>query len=143
MTVDVGTTERKKSTPTQRLKLFEKEKGICCLCGLKISGKFIDEHRRALGLGGSNDPKNRGVAHVKCADAKTRGEDMPRIVKAKAQKRAQHGIKAAKARPLKSRNDLAPPPKPTTKLPLADMPTNLQRRYGIAEPLAKIRRKPK
>jgi hypothetical protein len=141
VTTDVGTTARKQSTPTQRLKLFEKEKGICCLCGLKITGKFIDEHKRALGLGGSNDPKNRGVAHVKCADAKTKREDMPRIVKAKAQKRAQHALKTVK-RPLKSRNDLAQP-KPTAKLPLADMPTNLQRRYGIAEPLAKIRRKPK
>jgi 5-methylcytosine-specific restriction protein A len=94
VTIDVGTTERKPLTPTQRLKLFEREKGLCCICGLKIVGKFIDEHKRALGLGGSNDPDNRGVAHPKCAEVKTREEDMPRINKAKAQKKAQHGIKA-------------------------------------------------
>jgi hypothetical protein len=94
MTEDVGTTPRKPLTPTQRLALFEREKGLCCVCGGKIVGAFIDEHLRALGLGGSNDPDNRGVAHPKCADAKTHDEDMPRINKAKAQKKAQHAIKA-------------------------------------------------
>jgi 5-methylcytosine-specific restriction endonuclease McrA len=91
---DIGTTLRKPLTPTQRLKLFESERGICCICGLKIVGKFIDEHKRALGLGGGNEMDNRGVAHPKCADIKTQTEDMPRIVKAKAQKRAAHGIKS-------------------------------------------------
>jgi hypothetical protein len=145
VTEDVGTTARKPLTPRQRLKLFEDEKGVCCLCGLKIVGPFIDEHKRALGLGGSNDPKNRGVAHPKCAEAKTRGEDMPRINKAKAQKRKQHGIKTAAQRPLVSRNDLAAPPKkPKSRLPPpTHLPTGLERRYGIAEPMAKIRKKPK
>jgi hypothetical protein len=91
---DLGTTKRKPLTPTQRLKLFESEGGKCCICGLKIVGKFIDEHKRALGLAGGNEMDNRGVAHPKCAEVKTREEDMPRIVKAKAQKRAAHGIKA-------------------------------------------------
>lgn len=99
---DLGTTPRKPLTPRQRLKLFEDEKGLCCICGLKIVGKFIDEHKRALALGGSNDLDNRGVAHPKCAAVKTHDEDMPRIVKAKAQKRAAHGIKAAKGKPIQS-----------------------------------------
>lgn len=102
MTEDVGTTPRKPLTPTGRLALFERERGICCICGKKIVGKFIDEHKRALGLGGSNDPDNRGVAHPKCAEVKTHDEDMPRINKAKAQKKAQHGIKAQKSRPIQS-----------------------------------------
>ena len=103
---DVGTTPRKRLTPRERLALFERRRGICCVCGLKIRGDFIDEHWRALGLGGSNDPSNRDIAHVKCAAIKTRVEDMPRIVKAKRQKRAHHGLKAPKGPPLTSRNDL-------------------------------------
>jgi 5-methylcytosine-specific restriction enzyme A len=133
---DVGTTPRKKLTPTQRLKLFEKEKGICCICDKKIKGAFIDEHKRALGLGGQNDPGNRGVAHPKCADLKTRTEDMPRINKAKAQKKAHHGIKTAPKQPLQSRNDLPqkPPPK-VAKVPFpSHLPSQLERQYGIREP---------
>jgi len=93
---DVGTTPRKPLTPTQRLALFEREHGKCCICGLKIVGSFIDEHKRALGLGGGNEPENRGVAHPKCAAIKTHDQDMPAITKAKAQKRAALGIKAEK-----------------------------------------------
>jgi len=103
---DVGTTPRKRLTPRERLALFERERGLCAVCGLKIRGKFIDEHARALGLGGSNDPSNRKIAHPRCAAIKTRTEDMPRIVKAKAQKRAHHGLKAPKGPALASRNDL-------------------------------------
>jgi len=106
VTDDVPTTPRKRLTPRERLALFERRKGICCVCGQKIRGEFVDEHWRALGLGGSNDPSNRDIAHVKCAALKTRDQDMPRIVKAKAQKRAHHGLKAPKGPPLESRNDL-------------------------------------
>lgn len=102
MTTDVGTTKRKPLTPTQRLKLFEREKGLCCICGLKIVGRFVDEHKRALALGGGNEMTNRGVAHPKCAAAKTHDKDMPSIVKAKAQKRAQHAIKAAPTKKIES-----------------------------------------
>jgi 5-methylcytosine-specific restriction enzyme A len=113
VTQDVGTTPRKRLTPTERLKLFERESGLCCICGLKIRGSFIDEHRLALGLGGSNDPSNRGIAHPKCAEIKTHNEDMPRIVKAKAQKRAQHGIKPEQTRSIQSAGFPVPdnPPK--------------------------------
>ena len=92
---DVGTTERKRLTPTQRLKLFERHKGVCALCGLQIrSGeKWIDEHLRALALGGTNDDDNRAPVHVACAKAKTNEEDLPRIAKAKRQKMAALGIK--------------------------------------------------
>ncbi len=117
MSQDVGTTPRKPLTPTQRLKLFETRKGLCDLCGGKIIGKFIDEHMRALGLGGSNDMSNRGIAHPKCADAKTRGEDMPRINKAKSQKKAAHGIKAATTTPLQGAGFTpAPPQKKATSV---------------------------
>ena len=111
---DVGTTKRKPLTPTERLALFEEHKGVCKICTRKITPgeKWIDEHGRALGLGGSNSKKNRYPVHVACAAVKTHDEDMPRIVKAKAQKKAALGIKDEPARPLQSRNDLGGRPKP-------------------------------
>jgi 5-methylcytosine-specific restriction endonuclease McrA len=100
MTEDVGTTRRKPLTPTQRLQLFERFGGRCYRCHQKILGSFIDEHIKPLALGGSNDLDNRAPACPKCAEEKTRTEDMPRIVKAKAQKRAAHGIKADRGPPI-------------------------------------------
>lgn len=94
---DVGSTPRKPLTPTQRLKLFEAHKGICCLCERKIQAgePWIDEHRRALGLGGGNETANRGPAHKACADEKTHGKggDIATIAKAKRQKMRHIGIR--------------------------------------------------
>lgn len=94
MTIDVGTTPRKPLTPTQRLRLFEAHKGVCCCCGLYIKAgeRWIDEHIIPLALGGTNDLENRAPAHEKCAALKTK-DDMERIAKAKRQKRAHLGIK--------------------------------------------------
>lgn len=94
---DVGTTPRKPLTPTQRLKLFEKHRGICALCQKEIrpGEKWIDEHLRPLGLGGSNDDDNRAPVHVGCAEAKTHGPDgdIAKVAKAKRVKMAALGIK--------------------------------------------------
>jgi hypothetical protein len=119
---DVGTTKRKALTPRQRLALFERKGGRCCICEMKIMGSFIDEHWRALGLGGSNDPSNRDIAHRECAALKTQA-DMTMINRAKAVKRAAHGIKRP-GQPLQSRNDLPgrkpkkPPYKPAEGMPM-------------------------
>lgn len=102
---DVGTTKRKALTPTQRLKLFEKHKGVCVLCGgeIRSGDKWIDEHLRALGLGGTNDDDNRAPVHVACAKAKTDQEDLPRIAKAKRSKMASLGIKRDTGKKIQSR----------------------------------------
>jgi hypothetical protein len=114
----VGTTKRKPLTPRQLLKLWEDHKGICCICGFPIDKDkkwaetlrgpkgFVDEHQRALALGGSNKLANRGPAHIACAAVKTTG-DMERINKAKAQKQRDLGIRAAPDRKMPS----APMPK--------------------------------
>jgi 5-methylcytosine-specific restriction endonuclease McrA len=93
--MDTSTTKRKPLTPTQRLAMFEKHGGKCCVCGnlIRSGAAWIDEHITPLGLGGSNDDSNRGPAHVTCAGIKTEA-DMERINKAKAQKKAALGIKA-------------------------------------------------
>jgi 5-methylcytosine-specific restriction protein A len=97
---DVPTTKRKPLTPTQRLKLFEAHGGKCCLCEqpIRAGSKWIDEHQRALVLGGSNDLSNRGPAHEACALAKTNGPngDLARGAKAKRTKMAHLGIKNEK-----------------------------------------------
>jgi len=100
--VEVGTTERKKLTPTQRLKIWERDKGVCCLCSNKIDGvreKWIVEHLRALELGGNDEPGNMGVAHKGCADDKTHGPqgDHARAAKAKRVKRKALGLEKSKS----------------------------------------------
>lgn len=109
MTQDVGTTPRKALTPTQRLKLFEAFQGRCVLCDRKIEAgePWIDEHLRALGLGGTNAAENRGPAHKACADAKTFGKDgdLARIAKAKRVKMRHLGIRQRKGPPLPGSKD--------------------------------------
>ncbi|GAB6842327.1 hypothetical protein HNR00_003536 [Methylorubrum rhodinum] len=101
---DVGTTPRRPLTPSQKLELYEQQKGICPLCGLfmRPGKRLIDEHLRALGLGGSNDFGNRAIVHEACALAKTHGPtgDLTVIADAKAQKRAILGFERPKGRPL-------------------------------------------
>jgi len=93
--VDVATTRRQPLTPRQRLALYEAHGGVCCICGNRIiGGRWVDEHIRPLSLGGSNDLDNRAPAHERCAQEKTR-DDLRRLAKAKRQKRAHLGLKAA------------------------------------------------
>ena len=94
MTEDVSTTPRKKLTPTAKLKLFEKHKGVCFVCSQKITGKFVVEHIRPLALGGSNEDSNLAPVHLVCSDVKTFGKegDLARAAKAKRQKMAALSI---------------------------------------------------
>lgn len=121
MSTNVGTTPRKNLTRTQRLKLFEDHKGICCICKTQIMAgqKWIDEHIKPLGLGGSNDITNRGPAHIKCASAKTTEQDIPRIAKAKRQKMASLGIRDETKPKIKSPGfaKRAKPDRPEKQMP--------------------------
>jgi 5-methylcytosine-specific restriction protein A len=67
---------RKPLTNKQRLEMFIRHKGICCLCGHKIDGvrQMWDEHVNPLWLSGDNSAENRAPAHVKCAREKTAKE---------------------------------------------------------------------
>ena len=99
---DVGTTARKRLTPTQRLRIWERDKGMCCLCPRKIDGVrelWIIEHKRALELGGTDTEDNMGPAHKGCADKKTNGPngDHAMAAKAKRNKRAALGLDKSKS----------------------------------------------
>jgi 5-methylcytosine-specific restriction protein A len=67
---------RKPLTSKQRMEMFVRHKGICCLCGFKINGvrEMWDEHINPLWLDGDNSAENRAPVHVKCAHEKTSGE---------------------------------------------------------------------
>lgn len=98
---DLTTTKRKNFSPRQRLAIWEAHKGMCCICEEKIDGtrdKWIIEHIRPLGLGGSNDSTNLGPAHERCGKDKT-NFDNSSIAKAKRVKQKHIGIKKA-SRPI-------------------------------------------
>lgn len=87
--------KRRRLTALQRTKVFDRDNGICCLCGLKINApkdKWILEHVVPLWLGGADDESNMAPAHFHCAIEKTRKEAP---VKAKSDRvRARHiGLK--------------------------------------------------
>lgn len=106
MREDVGTTKRKPLTRTQRLRMFEEHKGLCVLCGNKITTRdWIDEHLRSLVLGGTNDLSNRGPAHSKCAAIKTHGPngDIAKGAEAKRQKMAAVVAPTPKGPPMRGR----------------------------------------
>ncbi len=95
---DVPTTPRKKLSPRERLAAWERNNGVCVLCGVKIDGsreRWICEHIRALALGGLDTQDNIGPAHQRCADAKTHGPngDIAQAAKSKRRKARYLGIK--------------------------------------------------
>ena len=102
--VPIGTTKRERLTERQALAMLEAFDHKCALCGLPIDPlrPWIDEHMRALGLGGGNAYKNRAPAHPECAAVKTK-DDMERINKAKDQKARHYGTAPPPARPIQSR----------------------------------------
>ena len=111
----VTTTKRKGSTPSSRERMHGEQGGKCVLCGnpMVAGEKLIDEHMKALGLGGSNDSANRALVHADCAYEKTFGKDgdAARIAKAKRQKIAALGLKTAPRQQIHS----APFPKPPSR----------------------------
>jgi 5-methylcytosine-specific restriction protein A len=83
--------KRRRLTALQRTKVFDRDSGRCCLCGLKINtpkDKWILEHVVPLWLSGADDESNMAPAHYHCAIEKTRKEAP---VKAKGDRvRARH-----------------------------------------------------
>jgi 5-methylcytosine-specific restriction endonuclease McrA len=94
-------TPRKNLTDKQRLQMFVRHGGICCLCGEKIDGvkEMWDEHFDPLWRTGDNSPDNRRPAHAKCARDKTSSEAAER---AKGRDMAEYhfGAKRPKTKPM-------------------------------------------
>lgn len=93
---DVGTTKRGNLSARRKLAIWEREKGFCMLCGIKlVTGGFIFEHVRALELGGTDTDDNIRLTCKPCATEKTK-TDHSKAAKAKRQKANSLGLKESK-----------------------------------------------
>jgi hypothetical protein len=93
---------RKPLTPKQKIEMFVRHGGICCICGTKIDSvkDAWDEHQNPLWLNGDNNAENRAPAHAKCARVKTSGEAKER---AKVRRIAERHFGARKTKKPKSK----------------------------------------
>lgn len=125
--------KRRSLSPRERLAIFERNGGICHLCSRQIvAGETWDiSHDRPLELLGEDSGANLKVAHRACHRAHTAQEDLPRIAKAKAQKRAALGIKNENRQKLQSRGFAKPEKSPRIdKGALGPLgPSNIYRRF--------------
>jgi 5-methylcytosine-specific restriction endonuclease McrA len=93
---DVGTTARGNLSTRRKLAIWEREKGLCMLCGCRLQvGGFIYEHVRALELGGADSDDNIRLTCMPCAGEKTRN-DHKMAAKAKRVKAKSLGMKKSK-----------------------------------------------
>lgn len=96
MNTDVGTTKRGSLSTRRKLTIWEREMGLCMMCGTRLQpGKFIYEHVRALELGGSDTDDNIRLTCQPCAGTKTK-DDHHRAAKAKRVKAKSLGMKKSK-----------------------------------------------
>lgn len=72
---------------------YERSKGICEICGLKILGHAEFDHKIPLGLSGKSDMDNIACLCKKCHRIKTHEQDRPIMQKADRQRKSAAGIK--------------------------------------------------
>lgn len=76
---------RRARTPRQKLEIFQRDHGICHICGLAIDGtreKWELEHKVPYAMTRDDSDENLAPAHVKCHAGKTK-TDKAKIAKAK------------------------------------------------------------
>ena len=96
MTEDMGTTKRGNLSARRKLAIWEREKGKCMVCSVKlVTGKFIFEHVRALELGGTDTDDNIRLTCKGCATEKTK-QDHSTAARAKRKKSSVLGLKQSK-----------------------------------------------
>lgn len=99
---DLGTTPRQRLTAGHRLRIWERDRGICCLCGRLIGGvreECFIEHKRALELGRTNDDDNLAPAHRSCRPVKD-AADHRRAAKTKWVKQRCLEIRPSRRQPV-------------------------------------------
>ena len=107
---EVGPTPRGRLTPKERQAILDRQGDRCACCGAsllldaptRLLAPMIDEHLIPLGLGGSNDLRNRALYCIGCAKAKT-AQDLADIAKAKRRAFKAAGGKKPGAGRLKGR----------------------------------------
>lgn len=105
---------RKRITKKMRALVFEKDHGLCYLCGGKVeaSERWDLEHEIALDLGGKDEMSNYRVAHVQCHKVKSKA-DAKLIAKGRRIRRNLD--------PETRRKSKRPIPKPSTPWPKRKM----------------------
>lgn len=69
--------KRKPLSRRARVRIFQKNEGICYLCWLKIDPvkqRWVAEHIKPIWLGGADDESNMAPVHQQCAIDKTTSE---------------------------------------------------------------------
>lgn len=96
--------KRRNITTKMRAEIFERHKGICHYCNMKVMppGDSWDvSHVIPLGIGGADDETNWAVIHTNpCHRLLTATVDIPRIAKTKRQAQKNIGAKAPSKSPL-------------------------------------------
>lgn len=103
----IGKTPQAKCPPRVRLRIFDREHGICHICKLPIKAgkeKWEGDHVPALINGGENRESKIFPAHVHCHKGKT-AQDVAEKAKTDAMRMKDIGIKREKAK-ISNRNDL-------------------------------------
>lgn len=101
-------TARRPLTRAQRVRIFDRSKGVCHLCGTKIrvGERWEAEHVVPLWLDGEDKPENMAPAHIACHQQKTSGEATDRA-KTDAQRANYLGIqKPGKKLPAGRRSNI-------------------------------------
>ncbi|CAB4145829.1 HNHc domain containing protein [uncultured Caudovirales phage] len=93
---------RKRISTKLRVQIFEKEKGICHLCSMKVmvSQEWDVSHEIPLGVGGADEMHNFKVAHRKCHRHHTSTVDIPIIAKIKRIRAKHIGAKTKSRSPM-------------------------------------------
>jgi 5-methylcytosine-specific restriction protein A len=96
----IGTTDDTPVPDRVRVRVFQRFKGICQECGVKIIAKrWVCDHRKALINGGENREKNLGPIHEAC-DPKKTSADVAEKSKVYEMTKRHLGIRKPKGRPM-------------------------------------------
>ncbi len=129
--------KRRRLSTRDRAALFERDNGICHMCGLRIEAgqEWEASHRIPLACGGADDMSNLSPAHKRCHRERTSDVDQPWIAKVRHQRDAHTGARVSKT-PLRSGNSLKRErrePKRLDRSKICAGPSALARRFGIQE----------
>lgn len=97
----IGKTDDEPVPDRVRLRVFEKFRGICCECTVKIVGRrWVCDHRKAIVNGGENRETNLGPIHEACdRKLKTPADVAEKRINNRV--RSKHlGITKRKSRPM-------------------------------------------